>query len=170
MSQPTLTPEPYVMLAEYNQWMNQRLYALLATLPDELRKRDLGAFFKSIHGTLNHILFGDLAWTGRFGLVEFSPRSADQILFEDFDDLHAERLRVDALILAWAHTLTTEQLVQDFSYTSKIDLITRTRPMWALITHLFNHQTHHRGQITTLLSQQGVDMGITDIPGLPRWV
>ncbi|WP_410210309.1 DinB family protein [Aquirhabdus sp.] len=169
MSQSIIIPEPYIMLAEYNQWMNQRLYALIATIPDELRRRDLGAYFKSIHGTLSHILYGDLAWMERLALGQYTPKKIDQHRFDDFEELQAERVKVDIWILAWAQTLTAEQLAADFTYISNVDGGTRIRPTWALVSHLFNHQTHHRGQLTTILHQQGYDVGVTDIPWLPRW-
>lgn len=161
-------------MAAYNRWMNERVYAACAPIPDAERKRDRGAFFKSIHGTLNHLLFGDRAWLGRFLGADrndpsgrfYAPRT-DAILFEDFDALRAERAWLDEEIARWAAGLTETWLAADFTWTSGIDGKTRTFPAWLLVTHMFNHQTHHRGQLTTLLSQLGIDPGATDLPWMP---
>jgi uncharacterized damage-inducible protein DinB len=156
----------YKLMAEYNQWMNQRLYALCAEIPDQERRRDRGAFFKSIHGTLNHLLFGDRIWMGRFIGQPFQAKIGDE-LCHTFEELHQQRQITDQHIIEWAGDLSQEWLNQPFRYTSGVDGKTREFPAWILVTHLFNHQTHHRGQVTTLLSQMGYDPGVTDIPWLP---
>ncbi len=157
------------LMAQYNEWMNSRLYALCATLPDEELRKDRGAFFQSIYATLNHIAYGDLAFLSRFtgdpGVVP-EPR-AD--LFGTFDRLRQERAALDQRILDWSASLSPDWLSGPLTYTSKIDGKTRTVPRWALVTHMFNHQTHHRGQVTTLLSQMGLDMGTTDIPFMAQF-
>lgn len=153
----------YTVMANYNEWMNQKLYALCADLPDTERKLDRGAFFKSIHGTLNHILIGDLIWLGRFTEQPFAGKVSDE-LYSDFSELRAEREKLDRTIVTWTQNLTPDWLEQTLTYTSGIDRKTRTLPRWLLVTHMFNHQTHHRGQLTTLLSQMGLDPGVTDIP------
>ncbi|HEY9699911.1 MAG TPA: DinB family protein [Trichocoleus sp.] len=158
----------YILLAEYNQWMNQKLYAVCAEIPDEKRKEDLGAFFKSIHGTLNHLLFGDRVWLGRFTGQPFAA-NVGQELYADFAELRQERVQTDQQIYDWATQLSLDWLNQPFEYTSNIDRKTRILPNWVLVTHLFNHQTHHRGQLTTLLSQLGHDLGVTDIPWMPSF-
>jgi uncharacterized damage-inducible protein DinB len=156
----------YEVMAQYNHWMNQRLYAICAEIPDSKRKEDLGAFFKSIHGTLNHLLFGDRAWMGRFISEPFAAKISDE-LYEDFDELVVQREITDLQIIEWSKNLSSEWLNQDFKYTSGVDGKTRRLPAWVLVTHMFNHQTHHRGQLTTLLSQLGYNPGITDLPFLP---
>lgn len=153
-------------MAEYSQWMNQKLYGVCSEIPDEKRKADLGAFFKSIHGTLNHILVGDRIWIGRFINQPFAA-TVNQELYSDFEELRRERKKTDQQILEWSKTLTNEWLQQPFTYTSGLDKKTRTLPTWVLVTHMFNHQTHHRGQLTTLLSQLGYDPGVIDIPWIP---
>lgn len=155
------------MMAEYNQWMNQKLYRVCAEISDEERRRDRGAFFKSIHGTLNHLLFGDLVWMSRFTGKSLAGVMVDQELYSDFEKLRSEREHMDQEILSWAADLSSSWLAQTLTYTSGIDHQTRTIPIWILVTHLFNHQTHHRGQLTTLLSQMGHDPGVTDLPWLP---
>ena len=166
--------EQYRAFARYNTWMNQKLYALARELDDETRKRDLGAFFGSIHGTFNHILLADRFWMGRFtgDSSRFTSRDAagepiaisglDHELYESFDELERERALSDADIQGWADSLSDEQLAAPLTYeTSKGE--THSHPMWNAVAHFFNHQTHHRGQITTLLYQQGLDPGVTDL-------
>lgn len=157
----------YQLMAEYNLWMNQKIYAICAYIPDQKRKQDLGAFFKSIHGTLNHLLYGDKAWMGRFTNQPFITTAIAQELYSDFDALKIERENIDREILEWSKHLAPEWLSQEFAYTSNVDGSTRRLPSWILVTHMFNHQTHHRGQVTTLIKQQGYDLGSTDIPWLP---
>lgn len=154
-------------MAEYNQWMNQKLYAICTEIPDAVRKEDRGAFFRSIHGTLNHLLVGDRIWLGRFTGQPFVAKVSDE-LYGDFAELQQARELTDRQILDWVNQLTDAWLCQDFTYTSGIDRKTRILPAWLLVTHLFNHQTHHRGQLTTLLSQLGYDPGVTDLPWLPN--
>jgi uncharacterized damage-inducible protein DinB len=155
-------------LAAYNHWMNERLYALCADLSDVERKCDRGAFFRSIHGTLNHGLLGDRVWLGRFTGVAFAVASLDQELYADFAELRAERERTDREIDAWATSLAPADFDGTLRYTSLVNPAPRAFPFWAAATHLFNHQTHHRGQLTTLLSQAGVDPGVTDLIWLPQ--
>lgn len=157
----------YQLMAEYNQWMNQKLYAVCSEISDHQRKQDLGAFFKSIHGTLNHLLYGDKTWMGRFTNQPFSGTLIGQELYSDFTELRAEREQVDQQILAWSLKLDPEWLNQPFEFVSNVDRQLRVLPAFVLVTHLFNHQTHHRGQVTTLIQQLGYDPGVTDIPWLP---
>lgn len=154
-------------MAKYNHWMNQKIYTICATIPNAERNEDLGAFFKSIDGTLNHILVGDRIWLGRFTQSPFSAK-LDQILYSDFEQLRQERDRTDQDILTWSQHLSDEWLEAPFTYTTmRTPTKTVTRPAWLLVTHFFNHQTHHRGQLTTLLNQLGYDPGVTDLPYMP---
>jgi uncharacterized damage-inducible protein DinB len=157
----------YTTMAEYNQWMNSKIYDVCAGISDAIRKADQGAFFGSIHKTLNHLLYGDRAWMGRFTQHPFSAPNMGQDMYEDFEELRQARREMDDQILVWAKKLSPEWLNQPFEYTSNIDQCTRILPTWILVTHMFNHQTHHRGQVTTLLSQLGHDVGSTDLPWLP---
>jgi uncharacterized damage-inducible protein DinB len=164
-----MTPDSYRALARYNRWMNEKLYAVASTLSDEERKRDRGAFFKSIHATLNHLLVGDRIWLGRFeGVVlegdALGPggiRSLDQELYADYDELRRERATTDAALESWVAQITAERLAAPFRFIRRG--VPSEVPLWWLATHLFNHQTHHRGQITTLLLQAGRDPGVTDL-------
>ncbi len=159
--------DSYSLMADYNAWMNRNLYGLAAGLPDEERKRDLGAFFKSLHGTLNHILFADLMFLARFTDSAMPEGDLDSELHNDFGALRAEREATDARILDCIANLDRAGLGDALTFTSVVDGVTRTLPRWVMVTQMFNHQTHHRGQATTLLKQLGVDPGITDIPWLP---
>lgn len=156
-------------MAEYNQWMNERLYSVCATLSDRERKEDRSAFFGSIHRTLNHIIYGDLAFMSRFtGTPSVVPELGVD-LYRDFRELRDARVALDARICDWAQSLSVQWLQENLSYKSKVDGVTRTIPRWILVTHMFNHETHHRGQITTLLAQMNVDIGATDIPFMPKF-
>lgn len=158
-----LGKDNYKLMADYNQWMNLKLYDVCGQLPDARRKEDLGAFFKSIHATLNHLLFGDLAWMGRFTNTPIPYRIGDEIC-SDFDELRRVREIKDREIIEWVDTLSDEWLQSPFRWQSGVDGKIREMPSWILVTHMFNHQTHHRGQLTTLIKQLGVEPGITDIP------
>src|SRR5262245_46440379 len=147
--------------------MNSRIYEACARLSDEQRKRDMGAFFKSIHGTLNHLLLGDRLWMGRLTGFPFTIRSLDQALYAEFDELRAERAKTDDDIVAWVRSLSGEEFAGQLSYMSVVNPELRTFPFWVAVTQLFSHQIHHRGQVTTLLTQQGVDPGVTDLIWLP---
>jgi len=159
----------YSVMAEYNEWMNDRLYSLCASLSEDELKKDRGAFFKSIYLTLNHITYGDLAFMSRFtGDPEVVPE-LNKELFSSFSVLHENRKNLDARIIGWSASLTESWLAESLTYQSKVDGKFRTVPKWVLVTQMFNHQTHHRGQVTTLLSQMGLDMGSTDIPFMPQF-
>jgi uncharacterized damage-inducible protein DinB len=154
-------------LSEYNSWMNERLYNLCSSIPDATRKENRGAFFRSIHGTLNHILLADKLWLGRFLNQPFEYSSLAQELFAEFELLHQERQKTDQEIIAWVDSLTEEQLAAPLKFTSAVKRRECIFPLWHAATHFFNHQTHHRGQVTTLLSQCGYDLGVTDLLWLP---
>ena len=165
--------EQYRGLARYNTWMNDKIYALAATLEDDDRKRNLGAFFGSLHGTLNHLLWADRIWLWRFTRDPEIGQSRDrdgnpieiglhnQVLYEDFDELRRQRGETDRHIERWVDTFTPEQVAGPIAYSS-VSGGTRKHPLWQAVTHFFNHQTHHRGQATTLLMQLGHDPGVTD--------
>ena len=155
------------LMAAYNRWMNQRLYELCATIPEQERKRDRKAFFRSIHGTLNHLLLGDKIWLGRFTGEPFAVKSLDQELYADFGELRTAREATDARIDTWAAGLSDELLAGELHYTSIVNPAPWSCALWVAVTHFFNHQTHHRGQLTTLLSQLDLDCGVTDLLWLP---
>ncbi|MGH8650939.1 MAG: DinB family protein [Gammaproteobacteria bacterium] len=156
-------------MASYNRWMNKRIYDACSRLPDEERKRDVGAFLESIHGTLNHLLLADRIWIGRFTGRPFGFKSLDQELYSEFSQLRAQRKKDDNSIIAWAGSLTGKDLSRELSYTSVVNPQPRKYPFWFAITNFFNHQTHHVGQVTTLLRQRGIDPGVTDLIWLPEF-
>jgi uncharacterized damage-inducible protein DinB len=169
----------YCAHGSYNRWMNHNVYDAAARLSDEQRKRDMGAFFRSIHITLNHILVADRAWLARFGCPASVCQSLDeqgrairitgldQDVYPSFETLGRERERTDGDIEEFVSSLTVEGLRSPLEYrTSKGEKW--RHPLWWAIAHFFNHQTHHRGQVTTLLKQLGVDPGTTDLVILLR--
>lgn len=160
-------PDYVRTMAAYGAWMNGRLLDLCGGLSDEARRRDLGAFFRSIHGTFDHIIFGDTAWMGRFTGSAMPGKPAGEIAHESWGGLDAARRALDRRMIAWAESVTGAWLSGHMTYTSGIDGKTRTLPRWVLVTHMFNHGTHHRGQLSTLLKQLGIDPGTTDLPWLP---
>ena len=162
-----IDPEYCQTMAAYNGWMNRKVYEAAARLSDEERKADRGAFFGSIHSTLNHILWGDRAWLSRFNGKSYSVGKIGVDLFEDFGGLLDARREMDDDIVAWAAQLDSEQLAGPLMWFSGVAQREFSRPRWLCVTQMFNHQTHHRGQVTTLLKQSGIDPGITDLPWAP---
>ncbi|MGC4059374.1 MAG: DinB family protein [Aquabacterium sp.] len=158
-----------MIMARYNQWMNGKLYEAAATLSDEQRKADRNAFFKSIHGTLNHLLIGDRSWLQRFNGEQVTMKSADEELFSDFDELRAARVAMDQQLIDFAASLAPVKASRTLTFFSVMYQKEFTLPYVAAVMQVFNHQTHHRGQATTLLSQFGVDIGPTDLPVMPGW-
>jgi len=165
-------------LARYNRWFNDRLYGACEQLTDAERKRDRGAFFHSIHGSLNHIVWADRLWLRRFASQgsEFRalrsellqlPQGAvyGTVIHEDWTALRKARVELDAAIEAWVHDMPADFLFSTMRYGNSKG-VQRQHPAWQAMTHFFNHQTHHRGQVTTLLSQAGIDVGQTDIIAL----
>ena len=162
-----INAEYCILMARYNQWMNRKLYQACEGLSEAQRKQDVGAFFGSIQGTLNHLLSGDTVWMRRFPGRPTAGLHARMEFHPDFAALRAMREVFDSEIVDWARKLDPAWLVADFTYTRQSENQVVTRPAWQLVTHMFNHQTHHRGQITTMLSQFGVDPGVTDLPAMP---
>ena len=156
-------------MATYNQWVNEKIYDLCGKLSDVDRKADRKAFFKSIHGTLNHLLLVDRLWLGRLQGRPRDPQlqKLDTELYADFDTLRKERKKTDADIIAWAATVTDKRLEETLSFFSMTMDRNIAFPCWHCAIHFFNHQTHHRGQITALLNQLGLDYGATDLLWLP---
>ena len=142
----------FQMLGRYNRLANERLYASCAELDDAARRRDRGAFFRSIHGTLNHIMVGDRIWMARFEGGTAPSTGLDAILHDDFDALRAARIVEDARIEDFMAGLDDARLSDTLAYISHEGHAFED-PMKVLLPHFFNHQTHHRGQITAMLRQ-----------------
>lgn len=169
--------EHITLMARYNQWMNHKVYDAAATLTDAELVADRRAFFGSILGTLNHLALGDTVWLKRFaehpaGFTALAPLNAlavptnlKQLAFADIRELAARRTWLDQLIVDWAHTLSEPDLDHRLHY-HNMRGAAADKPFFSLLVHFFNHQTHHRGQATTLLTQAGVDVGDTDLLAL----
>jgi len=164
----------FTLMAGYNRRMNTQFIDVITTLSDEEINEDLGTFFSSIIGTLNHILIGDIIWLSRFSDLSNKyrilktihelpkPSGLDDILFTDFSSFKIARDRVDLLLLHWLESEVDENdFVKNLAY-SNTQGIKSNRNFGELVCHFFNHQTHHRGQLSTLLSQKGLDVGSTD--------
>jgi uncharacterized damage-inducible protein DinB len=175
-----MTPQIASLMAEYNRWMNERMYEAAATLDAATLAADKGAFFGSILGTLNHIAVADTIWLHRFAQHEASfstlsalsdfpqPTSLTQSLAPDLAGLRAYRRELDELIVHWVDELTPQHLSANIAY-GNMSGVRSSRSFSALLQHFFNHQTHHRGQVSTLLFQSGVDVGVTDLlASIPR--
>jgi len=161
-------------MARYNQWVNRRLFEKVQLLPAAEITKDRGAFFGSILGTLNHILVADMFWLRRFSSSKackdalapmhemVMPTGLRDVLFNDVQTLKDKREEIDGLILDFSKTWDDEMLASPIRYRNMAGE-KREQPLGALLQHLFNHQTHHRGQVTTLLFQAGIDPEATDL-------
>lgn len=159
--------DPLRLSAAYNRWANERIYATCALLDDADYRRDLGAYFRSVHSTLNHLLLVDQLWLDR--LRDHAPAFTrlDTELHGDFAALRAARGEADAAIDAYLGTLDASALAQPLCFTSFVTRRAMRLPRWVALTQLFNHQLHHRGQVTALLGRLGVDYGDIDLIWMP---
>jgi uncharacterized damage-inducible protein DinB len=160
-----ITPAYVRTMTAYNAEMNRRLYGAAAGLSDDERRASHGAFWGSIHGTLCHILWGDRQWMSRF---DDWPRPATPIkqsagMIEDFSELAAARERADADIGRWADKVDDAWLGEDLVWFSGAANREMHAPKGLLVTHFFNHQTHHRGQAHAMLTAAGRETGDTDL-------
>jgi uncharacterized damage-inducible protein DinB len=155
-------------MARYNRWQNENLYGVADRLSAEERCRARGAFFGSIEKTLNHLLWGDQIWMSRFAGTPKPPGGiAESVsLYGDWETLKSARADFDRTIVDWADTVQPEWLAGDMTYFSGAMGREVTAPRWVLVTHLFNHQTHHRGQVHCMLTQAGGKPSDTDLPFL----
>ena len=145
----------FAMLADYNAWANGRLYRMASRMPDEQYRRDVGAYFKSLHGTLNHIMVADLIWMCRLTGAGEHPTNLDAIVFDDFPSLSAARQQEDQRIIAYVESLSDAQLEETWDYRT-LNGTPQKQLRREILAHLFNHQTHHRGQAHTILTVLGV--------------
>jgi uncharacterized damage-inducible protein DinB len=163
-----ITPAYVQTMARYNRWQNRSLYGAADRLPNVERKRARGAFFESIHGTLSHIYFADQIWMHRFTGTIPAPVAKSiaesATAMPDWMDLKAARVAFDEVIITWADGLKQSNLDGDLTWYSSALARDVTKSRWLLVTHMFNHQTHHRGQVHCLLTQNGLKMEDTDLP------
>ena len=153
----------FAMMAGYNAWCNERVYEVAALLPDASYRADRGAFFKSVHGTLNHLLAADRIWMKRFTGEGEAPNRLDAVLFENLDDLRAAREREDARIVTYIDSLSEADLVGRIRYRTIVNATEVEQPLTPALVHFFNHQTHHRGQVHCLLTGFGLDAPSLDL-------
>jgi uncharacterized damage-inducible protein DinB len=140
------------MFAHYNAWANDRLYETAARLSGEQYRADRGAFFKSVHGTLNHLLVTDRIWMQRFTGEGDAPNRLDAILFETFDELRAAREAEDRRILRFVAGLDDRRIEGTIKYRRVSSPEEFEQALAPALAHWFNHQTHHRGQVHALLT------------------
>ncbi|HEV2898693.1 MAG TPA: DinB family protein [Pseudaminobacter sp.] len=145
----------FTMFAAYNSWANQRVYEAAAALSAEEFRRDTGAFFRSMMGTLNHLVAADRIWMKRFTGEGDAPTALDAIIHEDFARLRAAREAEDKRIVKWIGGLTEKALSGRFTYMTVTDMRTVSQRLAPALDHFFNHQTHHRGQAHTILTALG---------------
>ena len=158
------------VMARYNAWQNKGLRAIVDAMDEDALRHDRGAFFGSIFGTLNHLLWGDLVWMTRFAGGDAPPQA-----IADSPDMTAtpvewstHRFRTDGRISLWADKLASVDLVGDLTWYSEAAKREVTQPMQTCIVHFFNHQTHHRGQVHAMLTAAGAKPGPTDLPFMPE--
>lgn len=165
-----ITPAYAQRMAAYNRWQNTKLLAAADGLSDGERRADRGAFFGSIFGTLNHLLWGDTIWLHRFagtGMPESPsiPVSASET--RDWQEYRHRRVEKDQHIIDWAARLTGAELAGDLTYYSQAVERELSKPLGLFVVHFFNHQTHHRGQVHAMLTACGQDYGDTDVAFMP---
>ena len=160
-----MSPEHAQLLARYNEWQNRSLCAAANSLTDEARRADRGAFFSSIHCTFSHVIWADMIWLHRFagtlkpeGTIKSSPA-----FVEEWSALKAARVALDASMIEWTQTLDAAWLAGDLTWFSGAAGKELSRPRWLLVAHMFNHQTHHRGQIHAMLTAAGAKPEDTDL-------
>ena len=157
------------LMARYNRWQNESLYAAAEALSDDARKENRGAFFRSIHETLCHILWADKIWMSRF--TDYPAPSggipSSTALHVDWAPLCEDRRATDEAILDWAAAITDRDCSGDLSWYSGAMGRDLKRPRGLLYAHFFNHQAHHRGQVHAMLTAAGAQPSDTDMPFMP---
>jgi len=153
----------YVTFAGYNAWCNERLYDAAAKVSDADYRRDRGAFFKSLHGTLNHLLLGDVIWMQRFTGEGMLPKTLDEILHDDFATLRAARRAMDDRISRYVGALSEADLARPIRYRTFVNPVDIEQVLAPALDHFFNHQTHHRGQAHAMITAAGEKTDDTDL-------
>ncbi len=163
-----IAPEYCQMMARYNAWQNQWMYAACDDLGEAARIEDRGLFWGSIKGTLSHLYWGDLIWISRFdGGAGPEKGLLESMAAYDWPMLMAERPQLDARIAAWAWSVAPAELEGDLTWMSAALGREFTKRKALCIVQLFNHQTHHRGQVHAALTALGVKTTDTDLPFMP---
>lgn len=156
--------EYFLRLADYQEWATRVLYEQVDKLSDEDYKAERGLFFGSIHGSLNHILLADIAWYGRFTAHEKFPfKGLDEEIEPDRAKLKERLLARPDVWKAYIATLSDADLAASFDYHDSSGNA-KSFTLAYLLTHITNHATHHRGQISTALTELGLEAPVMDIP------
>ena len=145
----------FEMFAAYNAWANRRLYGAAAEMEDAARKAPAGAYFGSLHNTLNHLLVADRIWMNRFTGEGETHQRLDDVPFAEFGALLAAREAMDGRIARFVAGLSDEALARTFTYIRVSAPEPITQALAPALAHLFNHQTHHRGQCHHMLTAAG---------------
>jgi len=153
----------FALLSKFNTWANAQVFTTCAGLSDGDYHLDRKVFFGSIHNTLNHNLVVDRLWFSRAKGVEHGIKSLDQILHDDFDSLRLARIAEDQGIIDFVTSLDEDSLAQSVDFHTMAG-DPGTMAMRDILISVFNHQTHHRGQVTAMLTQAGVKYPDLDIP------
>lgn len=164
-----IDPGYCVTMARYNRWQSSWMMPAVDALGDAERRRDRGAFFGSIQNTLSHLLWGDGVWMARFdgGSAPEAGLDGSTTAYDHWDALVAGRAAMDARILNWAETLDVADLAGDLAWYSGATQSEKRKPKALCVMQLFNHQTHHRGQVHAMLTAMGVKTSATDLPFMP---
>ena len=141
----------FLMLAHYNQWANQKLFSILTTLTEEQLNQDCGAYFKSLMQTANHLLVGDLLWFERIKGAVASNYALDEILYPQIMSLIPARFEHDQCLIGFFNEYDEAAFNRFITYIRRGQ--TYTEPLIEILAHLFNHQTHHRGQMHSMVFQ-----------------
>jgi uncharacterized damage-inducible protein DinB len=160
-----ISPAYAQTMARYNMWQNRSLYGAADALGDAARRQDRGAFFSSIHRTFCHLLWGDMIWLHRFADTpkpESGIKASGEIV-ADWDDLKTKRAAFDQVILDWTKRIDESWLAGDLTWFSGAVNAELTAPRGLLVANLFNHQTHHRGQVHAMLTAAGAKPDDTDL-------
>lgn len=165
-----ITPGYLQHMARYNRWQNGSIYGAADGLSDADRRADRGAFFKSIHRTLSHLYWGDMLWMSRFdgGEAPDVDIKASPDFIADWDELKDRRVAMDRRIADWAAIATEDDIAGEYSWYSGALERQVTVPKAACLMQLYNHQTHHRGQVHAMLTAAGAGPDDTDIPFMPE--
>lgn len=145
----------FKMFAAYNHWANTTILEAANELTETEYRQDTGAFFGSVHRTLNHVLVADRIWLERFTGTGSAPARLDDVLFDTLPELALARQAEDARIIAWIATLRDADLGARFTYVPVSNPVEITQALSPALSHFFNHQTHHRGQVHAMLTGFG---------------
>lgn len=158
------------MMSRYNRWQNKSLFGAAAQLHDDARKQDRGGFWRSIHGTLSHLYWADRIWFSRFGLVEAPavPLKESASFVADWVELSDRRTALDDVIVGWCDSYRSGPISGELKWFSGALGREVEAPLAVVLPHIFNHQTHHRGQAHAMITAAGSVTMDTDLFLMPR--